>query len=332
MTFCQPTRARFFGPARVGLVAALVASAAMLAALPASGAGATPGSSAAGVIGSDTAAGVDTDGRPVGVLLRAATYNIHFAAGEDNVFDLDRTAAAIASLHADVVGLQEVDVHWSERSQLRDTLQELGTRLHMQIAYAPIYDLDPLVAGQPRRQFGVALLSRYPIISRENHEITRLSTQVPNPVPALAPGFLEAVVRVGGVRTHVYVTHLDYRANPVIRQAQVADTTRIMAQDPPGASQLLLGDFNARPTAPELAPLWQNLGDVWADAPITSGAGLTFPAIVPTERIDYVAVSPNIRAVSAKIPADALSSTASDHRPMVVIVRIPSSARGSDHH
>lgn len=302
-------QARFLRRACVGLVAALVGSAATLLALP--------------------NASASDHVRPNPVTLRVASYNIHAGAGEDNVFDLDRTAAAISSLDADVVGLEEVDVHWGARSEWRDTLQELGFRLHMRVAFAPIYDLDPPAPGQPRRQYGVALLSRYPIVSRENHEITRLSTQVPDPVPAPAPGFLEAVVQIRGVRTHVYVTHLDYRGDPSVRQLQVADTRRILAQDPPDARQLLLGDFNAEPTAPELQPLWQSVRDVWAHAPVTSGTGLTYPAAVPTKRIDYVTASPNIVPVAAAIPADDLASIASDHRPMVATVQIP---RGSENH
>lgn len=51
------------------------------------------------------------------VPLRIATYNIHAGAGSDGVFDLDRQAAALRALDADVIGLQEVDVHWGARSQ-----------------------------------------------------------------------------------------------------------------------------------------------------------------------------------------------------------------------
>jgi len=52
--------------------------------------------------------------------LTVATYNIHAGAGEDNVFDLDRTAAALRAMRADVIGLQEVDVHWGARSDFVD--------------------------------------------------------------------------------------------------------------------------------------------------------------------------------------------------------------------
>jgi endonuclease/exonuclease/phosphatase family metal-dependent hydrolase len=247
------------------------------------------------------------------VPLRVATYNIHAGAGMDNVFDLDRQTAAIRAMDADVVGLEEVDVHWGDRSRWRDVATELGERLHMHVYFAPIYSLDPPAAGAPRREFGVAVLSRYRFLAAENHEITRLSTQDPHPVPAPAPGFPEVVVRAGGVPVHVYVTHLDYRPDPAVRAAQVADMDRIMAQDCDAHGrcprQILVGDFNAEPGAPELAPLWAGL----QDAGPATGQG-TYPALNPEKRIDFVTASRDGVAVRDVTVPDTL---ASDHRPVV---------------
>ncbi|MFL6123893.1 endonuclease/exonuclease/phosphatase family protein, partial [Actinophytocola sp.] len=197
--------------------------------------------------------------------------------------------------------LQEVDVHWAARSEFRDQAHALARLLRMRVFFAPIYDLDPLTPGQPRRQYGVAILSRFPLRRTENHEITRLSTQDPNPVPAPAPGFAEAVVVARGVAVHVYATHLDYRPDSAVRAAQVADMLRIMSRGP----TLLLGDFNAQPDAPELAPLWDRL--------TAAPTGLTYPADVPAQRIDYVTFSRGIRARTATVP----ETLASDHRPVL---------------
>ncbi|WP_228991776.1 endonuclease/exonuclease/phosphatase family protein [Streptomyces sp. DH8] len=269
-----------------------------------------------------------------GVPLRVATYNIHAGAGADGVFDLDRQVAELRSIDADVIGLQEVDRHWGARSAWRDLAGELAERLGMHLSFAPIYSLDPVEPDGPRAEFGVAVLSRHRIVSAENHEITRLSTQVPDPVPAPAPGFGEIVVRVRGLPVHVYVTHLDYRPDPAVRVAQVADTRRIMAED--RGPKILLGDLNAEPSAPELAPLWRELADADPDAP-------TFPARNPVKRIDYVAVSKDGRhdgprgghaggshgeggtAAHGGGPGGAVTvrkawvpeSVASDHRPVV---------------
>jgi endonuclease/exonuclease/phosphatase family metal-dependent hydrolase len=252
----------------------------------------------------------DTAGRYVP--LRVASYNIHAGTGDDHVFDIQRTAEAIRALHADVVGLQEVDVHWGARSEWRDLASDLARSLGMRAYFAPIYSLDPAAEGRPRREYGVAVLSRFPVLSTENHEITRLSTQDPDPVPAPAPGFGEVVVRAHGVPVHVYSTHLDYRADPAIRRAQVADTRRIMAEDCDRRGrcprQVLVGDFNAEPTATELAPLWERLTDA-----VPRDGGLTYPAKDPVKRIDYVAVSDGIRVRDAAVA----ETLASDHRPVV---------------
>lgn len=242
---------------------------------------------------------------PWDVSLRVMSFNVHTGIGTDGALDLARTASVIRDSRAEVVGLQEVDVHWSERSEFRDQARELARQLHMGVFFAPIYDLPPLVDGQPRRQFGVAVLSRHPIVATTNHWITRLSTQDENPVPAPAPGFAEAVVLVRGKPVHVYATHLDFRADPAVREMQVADTLRIMSTDRPGAAQVLVGDFNAEPAAPELAPLWTRL--------TAAPSGSTYPADVPAKRIDYVTVSSNIRVRDSSVP----STLASDHRPVV---------------
>ncbi|MEU6847554.1 endonuclease/exonuclease/phosphatase family protein [Streptomyces sp. NPDC046716] len=265
------------------------------------------------LLGTAPAVAAERHGPPP-VPLRIATYNIHAGAGADNVFDLDRQAAALRALHADVIGLQEVDVHWGARSQDLDVAGELARRLGMRVSFAPIYSLDPVTAGEPRREFGVAVLSRYPIRSAVNHEITRLSTQDPNPVPAPAPGFGEVTLKVRGVPVQVFVTHLDYRADPSVRVAQVADTRRIMAAERSsvrGARQVLLGDFNATPDAGELSPLWQELRDA---GPV---GGVTYPADVPVKRIDYVAVGAGVDVRTASVPAE---PAASDHRPVVAEV------------
>jgi endonuclease/exonuclease/phosphatase family metal-dependent hydrolase len=238
---------------------------------------------------------------PAPVSLRLSSYNIHSGIGTDGQLDLPRVADAIRETRADVVALQEVDVHWDTRSDFRDQAHDLACLLGMRMFFAPIYDLDPLTPGQPRRQYGIVILSRFPMLHTENHEITRLSTVEPNPVPRLAPGFAEAVLLVRGMRLPMYSTHLDYRPDPAVRVTQVADMLRIMTSGP----KLLLGDFNATPDAPELAPLWQEL--------TAAPTGFTFPADLPAKRIDYVTMSPGVTARSASVP----ETLASDHRPVL---------------
>lgn len=272
------------------------------------------------VLATTPAAGASSGVAQRYVALRVATYNIHAGAGADGQFDTARIVAALHAMDADVIGLQEVDVHWDARSQWRDLATEIATALDMAVFFAPIYRLDPPAAGAPYREYGLAILSRHRIHAARNHEITRLSTQDPNPAPAPAPGFPEVEINVRGAQLHVYATHLDYRADPAVRKLQVADTQRIMAEDCRGdrcGNQVLLGDFNARPDAPELAPLWEKLTDAWAA--VGAGDGFTFPANAPDRRIDYMTASRGIRITTAVVP----QTLASDHLPVVADLLVP---------
>jgi len=134
-----------------------------------------------------------------GLPLRVMTYNI--AAGYS---DLDRTSEAIRASAADLVALQEVDVHWGQRSGFIDQAAAVAARLKMQFRFARIYQLPGANASAPAREYGVALLSRFPIVEWSNHIITRLSTQQETPAPAPLPGFLEARIDVGGTAVRVF--------------------------------------------------------------------------------------------------------------------------------
>ena len=245
-------------------------------------------------------AGADT-GAPSS--LRVMTYNI--AAGHG---DLAGIAATICSAEADVVALQEVDVHWGERSAFADQASELAARCGMDVRFGPIYTLPSGAPAGAARQYGVAVLSRHPITAWENHPLTRVSTQAETG-PEPLPGFLEITVDVGGTRVRVFDTHLDYRPDPAVRRAQVAEMLAVIgAEDGP---TILMGDMNASPEREELAPLFRRFRDAWTEG---GDQGFTYPGAEPVRRIDYVFYSGPLRVVSARV----VDSDASDHRPVVV--------------
>jgi len=236
--------------------------------------------------------------------LRVMSFNI--AAGHG---DLEQIAETIRAADAHLVALQEVDVHWGERSKFADQARVLAERLGMEARFAPIYRIPSVDPAKPPREYGVALLSRFPITAWRNDTLTRLSTQQEQPVPSRMPGFLEATVQVGGSAVRVFNTHIDYRPDPRVRDRQVAEMLAFIGE--PSAPTLLFGDLNAPPTAPELQPLLRRLRDAW---PADAGDGFTYPAPEPVRRIDYVLTSSHYRVVFAKVP----SSVASDHRPVIV--------------
>jgi endonuclease/exonuclease/phosphatase family metal-dependent hydrolase len=245
--------------------------------------------------------------------LRVMTYNIQAGGGK-----LENVAQTIRSFSPDIVGLQEVDVHWSARSAFADQATVLAEMLGMQRRFARIYQIPPEDSTRPPREYGVAILSKCPIVSFTNHMLTRLTTQDTNAAPAPMPGFLEAAVDFGGRRIRVFNTHLDYRPDRSVRRQQVLEMLATIGQS--AVPTLLLGDMNAPPDAPELQPLFARLRDTWLGQ---SGAGLTYPATAPVRRIDYVLTSSHFVARSASVPV----TLASDHRPVVtdlILSEIPS--------
>lgn len=229
--------------------------------------------------------------------LTVLSFNIHHAAGEDGVFDLDRLAREIRRTHADVIGLQEVDRHYGERSEWTDQPAELARRLGMHVVYGANLDLEPPAAGRPRRQYGTAILSRYPILEWQN-------TLLPKGRPTEEQrGLLAAVVNVNGVKVRAMTTHLQHdSADSRLLQSKVVADAVVASREP----VVLTGDLNAVPTAPEVTMLTAHLRD--------NGNAFTYPADAPTARIDYV-LTDGLPLFSAVLPTEA-----SDHRPVLAAI------------
>ncbi|HEY1176155.1 MAG TPA: endonuclease/exonuclease/phosphatase family protein [Phytomonospora sp.] len=238
--------------------------------------------------------------------IRVATFNIHHGAGGDNVVDLERVARFIEDLDVDLVGLQEVDNHWGERSGWADQTAILADRLGMRGVYGANLDLDPPAEGEPRRQYGTAILSRSPILRWSN-------TLLPLFPGGEQRGLLQATVEVRGARVTFADTHLQHTSNAE-RQAQADAIVELLGD----RRTLLVGDLNATAEQPEI----QTLTDVFADswAAVGDGPGYTYDAANPHARIDFVLASPDVKPVEARVVTEAAS--ASDHLPVVVEYRV----------
>jgi endonuclease/exonuclease/phosphatase family metal-dependent hydrolase len=235
-----------------------------------------------------------TPARPQLRPLTVLSFNIHHAAGEDGVFDLDRLAGEIRRTRADVIGLQEVDRHYGERSEWTDEPAELARRLNMHVVYGANLDLEPPSAGQPRRQYGTAILSRYPIVEWHNQLLPK-----GNPAEEQR-GLLSAVLDVHGLEVRAMTTHLQHdNADSRLLQAEVVAREVARSREP----VVLTGDLNATPEAPEITTITAHLRD--------GGHEVTYPADVPTARIDYV-LTDGLPLISRVLP-----TAASDHRPVL---------------
>src|SRR5215218_38020 len=234
------------------------------------------------------------------------SYNIRQGRDVDGVLDLGRIAAVIGGQSPDLVALQEVGRHWSADSDFRDQAAELARLLQMASVFGATLDRDPLQPGAPRRQYGTAILSAWPLSASQNILLPRASPD------AEQRGLLVADVDLDGVPFRIHNTHLGVSAEE--RRLQVE---AILGEaDRTSGPHALLGDLNARPDAPELAPLFERFDDAWSLA--GDGDGFTFPASEPKARIDYVLVSLQLRVRRVGVPA----LQGSDHLPLVAEVAL----------
>ena len=241
--------------------------------------------------------------------MRVMTFNVHHGVGTDGRLDLNRTADVIRTGGADIVGLQEVDRHFGARSDFVDQATWLAADLGMHVVFGANLDLDPLVAGRPRRQYGTAILSVHPILDWENTYLPRFDGHEQR-------GLLRARISVEGVELQAYNTHLqhDDAGERLVQAKAIADL--IGEPDDP---VILLGDLNATPRAPEIRVLTHTLVDVWRA--VGASAGHTHPSGHPNRRIDYVMQSTDM--VARAIAVNGARPTASDHLPVAADVALP---------
>jgi endonuclease/exonuclease/phosphatase family metal-dependent hydrolase len=246
--------------------------------------------------------------------LRLATFNIHHAEGADGVLDLDRVARVVRE--ADVVAFQEVDVRFRARSRFVDQAAGLAKALGGELAFG-----GNLIEGEG--QYGVAVVSRLPIVSRRNHRLP-LS---PGREKAEPRGVLEVTIDVRGRHVRVFATHLTHDS-PADRRLQVVEIRRLIA----GVNEpiILMGDLNFRPESGEYARLFSSapgqpppLVDAWVRVGKGPGATVALQSKSPA-RIDYILVSPDLAAGLEQARVDT-ETVASDHKPVFVTLRIPTS-------
>ena len=150
-----------------------------------------------------------------------ATLNIkHGAEG------LEKVAEAIREVSPDIIGLQEVDVGCKRSGYANEPalLARLAGYEHYAFAKATTLGFG---------EYGTALLSRYPI---ESFEVIPLDSG-----SGEARSLGHAVIDVGGLKLHVFVTHLSFE-DRTVRIAQMQTIGALLKQFDHYA---LLGDLNS---------------------------------------------------------------------------------------
>jgi len=235
--------------------------------------------------------------------VRVLTWNVWWRFGD---WRARRTAieAVLARESPDVICLQEV---WKDgREHLAEQLaRPLG--FHVAEAPSPRSERWQRRLGEPGVAYGLAVLSRWPIVGREVLHLP------PVDEPDEGRLALRVLLDAGAVRMCVTTTQLNSAPHhSAIRVAQVRALAEFVAAGAANATYpaVLTGDFNAVPDADEIRLLegfrtaphvpGQVLVDAWRYAP-PGDPGLTWDAhrnpdvretLEPSGRIDFVFVAP----------------------------------------
>ncbi|WP_165452215.1 lamin tail domain-containing protein [Paenibacillus thalictri] len=248
-----------------------------------------------------SSAGVESLG--VANAVRVLSYNMHHGVGEDGKLDLSRIADVIKQSDADIVALQEVDNHWSDRSKYADQAQQLAGLTHMNVVFAADLELPPESGQTAVRQYGLATLSKYPILASNHYELPLLTAGNEK------RGLLETTIRVNNAEMNVYNTHTS-----LISEERLLQTQNIVeiAGAKPGP-QIVMGDFNAGPDTAEMRPMASRYREAFAGAANV----YTYPVTNPTIKSDYIFYSPDMEVMQSEV----IVSKASDHLPPFAALR-----------
>ncbi|PWJ58050.1 endonuclease/exonuclease/phosphatase family metal-dependent hydrolase [Dyadobacter jejuensis] len=202
--------------------------------------------------------------------IKAMAYNVHHCnpptAGE--LIDVGAIARVINDHKPDFVALQEIDVNTIRSGKGRNQAQELAQLTGMFYFFSKAID-------HQGGDYGVAVLSRYPIID---------SMRIALPILPDQPEELRAVaaitVALSKKRNFVFAsTHLGLRepnrliqVDKIIANLTTLDTPTVIA-----------GDFNAYPESPVIAKM-----DQYFTRSCTVNCQYTIPVINPKSTIDYI--------------------------------------------
>ncbi len=190
--------------------------------------------------------------------MEVVSYNIQFGRGLDRKIDLKRICQSIKG--ADIICLQEVEVGW-QRSGGVDQPKAIWQILpEYYTVFGSSFDVDNSVKSEDgnvvnrRRQHGVMILSRWPILSSRTFNLTKVHHADKFNMQMC---FVEAVIKTGDKTLRVYSYHAGYLESEE-RLAQVKQLVEVYHRSPgehgawSGKSDIDSDDWSNQKQAPEM--------------------------------------------------------------------------------
>ncbi|WP_181700227.1 endonuclease/exonuclease/phosphatase family protein [Chthonobacter albigriseus] len=223
--------------------------------------------------------------------MRVMTWNIHGCVGTDGVRSPQRVADVVAAVTPDILAVQEVD--------LRESHGDPVPFFDLLEAHAGVHRHEVWTISDARRQYGIALISRWEILEARAVDLAYRSRE-----PRTA---IDAIIAAPSGPIRVIATHLGLGRGE--RRDQMRRLFEVVT--PVTRPTILLGDFNdwLQPGA---------VGRLLAPSFPTAIGGRTFHARLPVFPLDRIYLSPHLKGTSLSLP---LPRDGSDHLPVIADVQ-----------
>ena len=233
--------------------------------------------------------------------VRVATYNIHRGRGLDGRTRLERIAAVLAAVDADIVALQEVVGASPTRP---GQAAELGAARGMGWVMAPTRHLRTAL-------FGNVVLTRFPVRNHVQYDLTWKTCE--------HRGVQRVDVGLEDDTLHFYNVHLG--TSLMERRHQAARLATLVHDRRLSGPKIVLGDFNewARHLGANdlLAERLQSI-----DLSKHLSRRRTYPGFFPILHLDHIYYEGKVEVLKVTLPRDRMAKMASDHLPLVADLKI----------
>ncbi len=210
--------------------------------------------------------------------------------------DIALMAETIKKQEPDIVGLNEMRGE-GPRPDYTEQVQMLAELTGM-----PYYYFGNAIMVDGTNPYGNGLLSKYPIESVEK-------IIIPDPVERIENGRYETrcVIKAKIKGLTVLISHFG------LERDEQLNAVKTVVEHLETENCIFMGDLNMTPDDPLLLPIQERMQDT---AILFGNSLLSFPSDAPTMKIDYIFISPDLKAIDADIPA----IVASDHRPHTAVL------------
>jgi endonuclease/exonuclease/phosphatase family metal-dependent hydrolase len=236
--------------------------------------------------------------------LRVASYNVHGCVGIDGRRSEARIAEVIASVQADIVGLQDLDV-----GRVRSAGVDQARLIAEQHGWTHLF--QPAMRNADE-QYGNAIISRYPLRLHRVAALAGRGTWYCRETRVAL--WAEAETELGNVQ--VVNTHLGLGRRERFLQIEQLTSDEWLGGAPAEIPLILLGDFNSLPGGRPHRTLAGRLRDVRALFP-SALRHRTFPTRLPTFAVDHIFVNGVLHPTDLRVHRTEVARAASDHFPLV---------------